>query len=276
MLKKPSDPDSKIIPVPKSSLHRFQILYLDSLRIVHCPKQENARVMFCLPKRWLALLGLFTLAALLADSALAQQPELKAEAETAPSVSDAYRIRSGDKLSVKFLYHPELNEPSVTVRPDGLINLQMIDEVAAKGLTVSELKASIEKAYSETLLNPIVSVSLVEFVGLRVYVGGQVAKPGSYELRAAQTLIQAIFLAGGFTRDANRKMVLHAHPVEGGNLKMATFDVAQMLSDSKRTQEVLLQDGDYIFIPDSRLSKISRVLEAFRAAIPNIGLDWRR
>jgi len=217
---------------------------------------------------WPALLSSFILAALLVSSALAQQP---APSTAAPSsVSDAYRIRSGDKLSIKFLYHPELNEPAVVVRPDGFIALLMIDEVTAKGLTVSELKAGIEKAYSETLLNPVVSVNLVEFVAPRVYVGGQVAKPGSYELRAGQTLIQAIILAGGFTRDANRKMVLHAQPVEGGKLKLATFDVARMLSDSTAAQEVLLLDGDYVFIPDSKLSKISRILEAFRAAIPNL------
>jgi protein involved in polysaccharide export with SLBB domain len=196
--------------------------------------------------------------------------------DATPSVNDIYRIRSGDKLSVKFLYHPELNEPSVVVRPDGLITLAMIDEVMAGGLTVAELKASIEKAYSENLLNPVVSISLIEYVTQRVYVGGQVAKPGSYELRDGNTLMQAIILAGGFTRDANRKMVLHARPAGAGELKMTTFNVMRMLSDSKAAQEVSLQAGDYVFVPDSKLSKMSRVVDAFRAAIPGIGIGIAR
>jgi polysaccharide export outer membrane protein len=228
--------------------------------------------MLSSPGKWHALLKLFALVAMLTNSISAQQIPPKARSSSLPN--DTYRIRSGDKLSIKFLYHTDLNEPSVVVRPDGLINLPIVDEVMAKGLTVSELKASIEKAYSETLLNPVVSVNLVEFVAPRVYVGGQVTKPGSYELRAGQTLIQAIFLAGGFTRDANRKMVLHAHPVEDGKLEMTIFNVAQMLSDSKATQDVSLQDGDYIFVPDSKLSKMSRVVEAFRAFIP--GILWNR
>lgn len=211
---------------------------------------------------------------LLVGSGLAQQPAPGADA--APSVNDTYRIRSGDKLSVKFLYHPELNEPSVVVRPDGFITLSMIDEVMARGLTVVELKAAIEKAYSESLLKPVVAINLIEYVAQRVYVGGQVAKPGSYELRAGHTLMQFIILAGGFTRDANRKMVLHARPIGEGKLKMTTFNVAQMLSDSKAVQEVLLQDGDYVFVPDSKLSKMSRVVEAFRAAIPGIGIGIAR
>jgi len=219
-------------------------------------------ILFRLPNKWPALLGSFSLMTLLVSFVLAQKPAGRAE-DAPSSASDAYRIRSGDKLSIKFLYHPELSEPGVVVRPDGLITLPMVDEVSAKGLTVSELKASVEKAYSEALLNPVVSVNLVEFVAPRVYVGGQVTRPGGYELRAGETLMKAIILAGGFTREANRKMVLHARPVEGGKLKLTTFDVMRMLSDSVAAQEVLLQDGDYVFVPDSKLPKMPRILNAF-------------
>ncbi|MGH9841996.1 MAG: polysaccharide biosynthesis/export family protein [Blastocatellia bacterium] len=229
---------------------------------------------------WPRLLSILALLALPASSVFAQQPVMNTEAS--PSVNDGYRIRGGDKLSIKFLYQPELNEPAVIVRPDGFITLPMIDEVMAKGLTVAELKSSIEKAYSESLRSPVVSINLVEFVAPRVFVGGQVMKPGSYDLRAGQTLMQAIILAGGFTRDANRKMVLHARPdgatgaTGGSKLKMATFDAMRMLDNSAIAQEVSLQDGDYIFVPDSKLSKMSRILEAFRAAIPGIGIGVTR
>jgi polysaccharide export outer membrane protein len=223
------------------------------------------------PHKWPGLLGLFVLSVLLAGPVFAQQPSPDATIAS-PSISDNYRIRSGDKISVKFLYHAELNEPGVLVRPDGLITLPMIDEVLAKGLTVTELKASIEKAYSESLLNPVVSINLVEFVAPRIYVGGQVTRPGSYELRAGQTMMQAVILAGGFTRDANRKMVLHARPDGGGKLKIATFNLMRMISDSGATQEVVLRDGDYVFVPDSKLSKMSRIIEVFRSLMPGIGI----
>jgi polysaccharide export outer membrane protein len=223
--------------------------------------------------KWSILLGPLVLLASLVCSIPSQQPTPKEDA--APSVIGAYHIRSGDKLSVKFLYQPELNELSVVVRPDGFINLPMIDEVMARGLTVAELTAGLEKAYGEILLKPVISINLVEYVAPRIFVGGQVAKPGSYELRAGQTLMQAVVLAGGFTRDANRKTVLHARPIGGGKLKMAKFDVTEMLSDSATPHEVLLQDGDYIFVPDSKLSKMSRIIEAFRAVIPGIGVGIR-
>jgi polysaccharide export outer membrane protein len=223
--------------------------------------------------KWSILLGPLVLLASLVCLTPAQRPTPKED--VSPSVNDAYRIRSGDKLSVKFLYQPELNELSVVVRPDGFIKLSMIDEVMARGLTVAELTAGLEKAYREILLKPVISINLVEYVAPRIFVGGQVAKPGSYELRAGQTLMQAIVLAGGVTRDANRKTVLHARPIGGDKLKMATFDVTKMLSDSAAPQEVLLQDGDYVFVPDSKLSKVSRIIEAFRAVIPGIGVGIR-
>jgi polysaccharide biosynthesis/export protein len=221
--------------------------------------------------KWL-LPGLLVLLASLVCFTPAQQPMPRTD-DPIP-VNDLYRIRSGDKLSIKFLYHPELNEPSVAVRPDGFITSSMIDEVMARGLTVAELKASLEKEYSEVLLNPVISINLIEFVAPHIFVGGQVAKPGSYELRAGQTLVQAIFLAGGFTREANRKMVLHARPNSEGKLKMETFNVMKMLSDSGARQEVSLQDGDYVFVPDSKISKLSRIIEAFRGVIPGFGIGY--
>jgi polysaccharide export outer membrane protein len=223
------------------------------------------------PHKWPKLLGTLVLLALLAGPLLAQQPA-SGVAVSSPSVNESYRIRSGDKISVKFLYHAELNEAGVLVRPDGFITLPMIDEVFARGRTVAELKASIEKAYTESLLNPVVSINLVEFVAPHIYVGGQVARPGSYELRAGQTLMQAVILAGGYTRDANRKMVLHARPDSGGKLKMAAFNLEKMLSDSASMPEVLLRDGDYVYVPDSKLSKVSRIIEVFRSVMPGIGI----
>lgn len=220
-----------------------------------------------------SLLSSFVLLASLVCFAMAQQPA--PEPTLSPSANDAYRIRSGDKLSIKLLYHSELSEPSVVVRPDGFITLAMIDEVMARGLTVAEMKTSIEKAYSEVLLNPVVSINLIEYVAPRIYVGGQVAKPGRYDLREGHTLMQAIILAGGFTREANRKMVMLARPDTEGKLKMTAFDTMQMLSDSRTVREVTLEGGDYIFVPDSKLSKMSRVIEVFRELIPTFGLGVR-
>lgn len=181
-----------------------------------------------------------------------------------------YRIRQGDKLSVKFFTNPDLNEPSVTVRPDGYISLQIINDIKAEGLSTAELKKQLEKAYDEILLDPIISVAVIDFVPPRVFVTGQINKPGSYDLREAKTLMQAIFLAGGFTRDANRKMVLHARPDGTGDWRIQPMDVMALLDPRSTQKDLDLKEGDYIYIPESRIAKFTRAAEVVRGLLPRV------
>lgn len=179
-----------------------------------------------------------------------------------------YRIQQGDKLSVKFFSHPELNEPSLIVRPDGFISLQIIDDVKAEGRTVLEFKTDLERAYNETLLKPIITVSIIEFVAPHVFIGGQVNKPGRYLLREANTLMQAVFLAGGFTRDANRKIVIRARPDGKGDWQIQSANVLKILNQKGTEKDLTLVDGDYIFVPESKISQLNKAVESFRGFLP--------
>jgi polysaccharide export outer membrane protein len=179
-----------------------------------------------------------------------------------------YRIQKGDKLSVKFLSHPELNEPSVMVRPDGFISLQIIDDIRADSLTATELKKELEKKYEEILLKPSISVAVIEFVAPRVFIGGQVKNAGRYDLRDAKTVVQIIFLAGGFTEDANRKMVILARPNGNGDWQTQAVNVMKILDKKTAEKDVELRDGDYIFIPDSKISQFNKAIETFRGLLP--------
>lgn len=179
-----------------------------------------------------------------------------------------YRIQQGDKISVKFFSHPELNEASLTVRPDGFISLQIIDDVKAEGRTATELKTHLEKAYNEILLRPIITVSIIEFVAPRIYIAGQVNKPGRYDLREAETLMQAIFLAGGFTRDANRKMIIRARPDGKGDWQILSANAMKIINKKDEEKDLTLQDGDYIFIPESKISQFNKAVESFRGLMP--------
>lgn len=194
--------------------------------------------------------------------------ENSAQTNDKPLADNTYRIQKGDKLSVKFFSHPELNEPSVIVRPDGFISLQIIDDIRAEGKTAAELKKELEKAYNETLLNPIISVAVIEFVAPRVFIGGQIKNAGRYDLRDAKTIVQVIFLAGGFTEDANRKMVILARPDGKGDWQTQAVNVMRILDKKSTEKDVDLRDGDYIFIPDSKISQFNKAVETFRGLLP--------
>lgn len=210
------------------------------------------------------------------SAALAQPPPAPPTNRSAAAAQPApdYHIRKGDKLSIKFLYQPELSDAAMVVRPDGKISLPMIEELKAEGLTVRELKTALEKAYREILLDPEITVNLIEFVAPRVFIAGQVIKPGSYDLRAGQTLFQVVSLAGGFTREAHRKQILHARPINDHELKVVVVDITKLLKPGNDKLDILLQDGDYVYVPDSRMSKLSTILTAFRAVAPGYGIQF--
>lgn len=179
-----------------------------------------------------------------------------------------YKIQPGDKLSLKFFSNPELNEVSIVVRPDGFINPQLINEIRAGGRTVSDLKAELEKEYNEVLLTPMITVSIIDFVAPHIFVGGQINKPGRYELRDAKTLVQAVFLAGGFTSDARRSMVIHARPDGKGDWVIRTANVMNILNQKGTDRDLQLQDGDYVFVPDSKISQFNKAVQTFRGMLP--------
>ena len=230
----------------------------------HKPGRGRFYILFYF---FLKFIGISTLL-LIPLVSFSQLPPKLSEPTSDESLPTGYRIRQGDKLSIKFLYQTELNEPSLVVRPDGFISLQLIGETKAEHLTVSELKSNLEKAFDEILINPVISVSLLEFVAPRVFIGGQVGKPGSYQLRDGQTLVQVIFLAGGFTRDANRTTVLYARPDTNGKWQIQSVNVSKVLSQKNAQTDFDLRDGDYIFVPDSKISQFNKAVESFRGLLP--------
>jgi protein involved in polysaccharide export with SLBB domain len=113
-----------------------------------------------------------------------------------------YTIAPGDELDIKFFYNPELNE-SVIVRPDGMISLQLIDEIQAAGRKPAELDQKLTDLYSRELRKPVLTVIVRSFTRQRVYVGGEVNMPGLIMLPAGMTTLQAIFQSEGFKETAN-------------------------------------------------------------------------
>lgn len=213
-----------------------------------------------------SILSTFLVICCCALTAFSQTETEKPKETTQPA--NSYRIRNGDKISVKFLYQSELNEPSIVVRPDGYVSLQLIEDIKVEGLTATEIKTRLEKLYNESLINPVISVNVVEFVPASVFIGGQVAKPGKYSLRDADTIVQTIFLAGGFTRDANRRMILYARSTGDKKWSVQQINALKLIDNSLSQQDLTLQDGDYIFVPDSKISKFNKALEGFQSFFP--------
>jgi polysaccharide export outer membrane protein len=110
----------------------------------------------------------------------------------------AYRLYPGDVLDVAAPSAPELNR-TVTVQPDGRISLPLIRPVMAADRSVPQLEAELTQAYTSQLVRPQIDVDVKTATPLRVFVGGEVGKPGIYDMPGDITAVQAVIMAGGFT-----------------------------------------------------------------------------
>ncbi len=165
-----------------------------------------------------------------------------------PPDSDKYLIGPEDVLFIQVWKEEQLSQP-VMVRTDGKISLPLIDEIQAAGLTPLQLKEVLTQKFKQFVETPIVTVMVREAKSFKVYIGGQVAKPGVYTLVEEITLLQLIPLAGGFTEWANQRKILLVRK-EGGQEKRITINYKKIISGKDLSNNVILKPGDTIIVPD--------------------------
>lgn len=170
-----------------------------------------------------------------------------------------YRLHKSDVVQVKFTFSPEFDQ-TVTVLPDGFIDLQAIGDLPAEGLTIAELKEAIRDAYAGTLRDPEVSVILKDFDRPSFLVGGQVARPGKYELRSPTTASEAVAIAGGFTDQSKHSHVVVFRKISDGIVETHPLNLKAMLASHNLEEDLELQPGDMLFVPQNRISKIRKFL----------------
>ena len=117
-----------------------------------------------------------------------------------------YTIGSGDVLGISVWKEKDLSS-TVTVRPDGNISLPLIGEVTVTQLTPVEVEEILKTRLESLVVQPRVTVTVVEIHSRMVYITGEVARPGAYPLNAPLTVLQLIAQAGGLTQFASRKNI---------------------------------------------------------------------
>lgn len=171
-----------------------------------------------------------------------------------------YEVAPGDVIDLTFPLQADFNQV-ITVAPDGYISLHGIGDFYAAGKSLPELRQDLAKAYSGILHNPIVNVDLKDFQKPYFYINGQVAHPGKFDLRENTTVSEALAIAGGETQNAKSSQVLLFRRTPGGAMvEVRKLDIKKMLKKGNLTEDMMLQPGDLIFVPQSAISKIARFL----------------
>jgi protein involved in polysaccharide export with SLBB domain len=170
-----------------------------------------------------------------------------------------YRLQLGDEIEVKFFMSPELNQ-DVIVRPDGHISLQLLDDVAAAGLTPNELDTVITERYRSELRDPQITVA-VKRLAAKVYVGGEVRQPRFVALGGSLTVLQAVFEAGGFTDTAEPSSVILLRRLNQEKGIAAKIDLKKVIS--AEAEDISLMPSDTIFIPKSTIAEVNLFVEQY-------------
>lgn len=161
-------------------------------------------------------------------------------------IPENYVIGKGDELRV-FVWRNEQLSGQVTVRPDGKISLPLIQDLSAEGLTALQLKDQITGRLKQYVQNPTVTVIVDQINSYKVSVLGRVTTPGVYPITGDTTLVEAISMAGGFTRWANKRKITVIRS-QGGKKKKLRINYKKILSGKDPSQNIILNRGDTIIV----------------------------
>ena len=170
-----------------------------------------------------------------------------------------YRLNRSDVVALSFTLSPEFDQV-ITIQPDGYVFLKDAPPVLAQGLTLEDFQLAVRRAYKGYLHDPQVAVALKEFEHPYFVAGGEVGRPGKYELRGDTNVIEAVQIAGGFTHEAKHSQVLLFRHVNDDLVEARVFNLKKMLQEKNLSEAVQLRPGDLIFVPQNSISKIDRYL----------------
>jgi polysaccharide export outer membrane protein len=170
--------------------------------------------------------------------------EMKIKTQEEPD--DAYSIGVGDLLEISVWKNPDLSV-TVPVRPDGRISVPLVGEIKAAGMTPLALRQSLTDGYREYVTAPEVSVLVKEIRSQKVFVTGEVATPGSFDLQPKAKLMQIIAMAGGLTPYAKGRVIVLRD--RGGRERRYELDLGAIISGRRPQDNLTLQPGDTLVVP---------------------------
>jgi polysaccharide export outer membrane protein len=158
-----------------------------------------------------------------------------------------YVIGTADVLSVIIWREKDLTS-DVIVRPDGMVSLPLLNDVHAAGLTPEEFRQQLTTAAARYVETPNVTVMVKTINSRKVFITGEIARPGPYSLGGPTTVLQFIAEAGGLLEYANKKNISIMR-TENGKVTMLRFNYADVAKGRRMEQNILLKPGDTVIVP---------------------------
>ena len=172
---------------------------------------------------------------------------LQAQEQKAGVAADAYEVQPGDLLEISVWKEPELQR-EVLVRPDGAFSFPLSGEIDARNKTVEDLRFEITARLTRYIPELVVTVTVVQINGNKVYVIGQVNEPGVFVVNPRVDVMQALSMAGGTTpfADVNDIRILRRR---GSDQAAISFRYDDVVRGRLLEQNIMLESGDVVVVP---------------------------
>jgi polysaccharide export outer membrane protein len=185
-------------------------------------------------------------ALLILMSGLLQPATAQQAAPAEPGVGN-YPVNAGDIIEV-LVWKEENLQKQVVVRPDGYFSFPLTGDIRAEGRTIDAIRTDISAQIARYIPDPVVSVSIFEPRGSKVYVIGQVQRPGEFPVSRYVDVIQALSMAGGTTPFAKLDEIKILRR-EGGTQTATTFAYSDIAAGKRLQQNIVLKPGDTVLVP---------------------------
>jgi len=172
---------------------------------------------------------------------------LQVNGASAQGVAGDYKLHAGDKIEVSVWKEVDLIR-KVTVRPDGRFTFPLTGDIQASGRSADEIRTDIEARLKRYIPEPVVTVTVEDVQGNRVYVIGQVTRPGMFVMNPQVNVLQALSLAGGTTPFAKLDSISVLRS-SGTTQKTLPFRYSQVVEGKGLEQNITLESGDVVVVP---------------------------
>lgn len=172
-----------------------------------------------------------------------------------------YTLHTGDVIALNYRYTPEFNQ-TVTVQPDGSVNLNIVGDVQVRGQSVDQVRKHIVGLASVRLNHPELTITLMHFEAPFIVVAGEVDRPGKYDLNDSTTALQAIMLAGGFKESARDTKVYLFRRINADDAEVRQLDLHNIKKQGDLERDAELEPGDMLLVTRNRMEHFSRIMKA--------------
>ena len=163
------------------------------------------------------------------------------------AADSTYVIGPDDELDISVWKEPDVSR-TVPVRPDGKISLPLLNDIQAAGLTPMQLQTVVTGALKKFITGPQVTVIVTKINSRRIYVMGEVARPGAFPMLPNMTILQALSTAGGFSQYA-KLSAIYLLRTENGRQATYPFNYKEVIRGRRPEQNIGLKPGDTVVVP---------------------------